>query len=294
MRTLYHYTSLDALLGIIHDKAIRLTDVNYLNDYAELSLFDSISDALFATPLSAPKPLPAHVFRPEGWSEFYRRGVKQSLRQQVAAIEFLGVACFSTKGDDLSQWRGYTKLGTGVCIEFNFEILADAARAKGFKLAPCIYNDSTEYAEEVERWRDQFDRDQNSDEAWPIVDLWLESILESAIRFKHHSFKDEREWRLISTYADRYRSGPRFRQRDQGVLNIEYRVGTHSIIPYTRFDLPWQPNSFGNSLAISRIIVGPTREPYLSKRAIVHALREHKIECQDEFVVTSQVPYRQV
>ena len=93
---IYHYCNLQGFQGIIEGKAFWLSDVRYCNDYMEHNWlkekFDSRIDYL----------------RSQQASDFHNALAeeKANYREHLAFV-----ACFSSLGDMLSQWRAYTKSG---------------------------------------------------------------------------------------------------------------------------------------------------------------------------------------
>jgi len=110
-KTLYHYTSLEALQSIVKSKKLRASNIRFLNDMSETLIFRQ--DVL----------------------EVLRQRANGGERAQALAelidhiesrpLQSLFVASFSEKGDLLSQWRAYCPPGLGVSIGFNSSCLQE-------------------------------------------------------------------------------------------------------------------------------------------------------------------------
>lgn len=117
-----------------------------------------------------------------------------------------------------------------------------------------------------------------------IVDVPLESnkdisevstnfileVINISSHIKDESFKDEGEYRLI------YFGGPN---------ETKFHEGRSMIIPYIEFS----PVDDSDLLPISKIIVGPTPHPELSKLSIKTLLKSKKYNIEVE---QSDIPYR--
>jgi hypothetical protein len=126
---LWHYTSIAAMQSIIEDGLMYATDARFLNDREEL-----IHAAKFSDRLIQEQSLPEQVV------SFARLHVARTfevfLSEKNPARRF--VTCFTTKPDDLSQWRAYSGASIGASLGFDFR---KALLPR--ELAPCIYEDDS-------------------------------------------------------------------------------------------------------------------------------------------------------
>ena len=93
---LYHYTTADGFLGILSSEQIRATNYSFLNDSSELAyglriMEDVLDRRLYGAAADRLK---------------FLLTARAALRK-LSELSDTYVACFSTKCDDLSQWRGY-------------------------------------------------------------------------------------------------------------------------------------------------------------------------------------------
>lgn len=91
---------------------------------------------------------------------------------------------------------------------------------------------------------------------------------------KHESFKEEREWRIIS------------RPLMCGLERFEYRAGTSMLIPYFRIALAPEKEP----LQIEEIIVGPTPHSAQSRRSVQGLLS--RLDLEATRVLNSTAPFR--
>lgn len=260
---LYHYTSLETMTKIIAGEAIFATSIHYLNDSTEW--------------LHARNMLLKRATR-------IRK--RHSRGHDATALDWLirypsspnalnvYVSSFSEKSDDLSQWRGYTRPGQGVCIGFSgkalneiassFQASEDGTRPATFSaLGKIIYTTPQAYR--------AFDHILSlAPSCVDIVDghvvrAWIDLIVDqNAPFYKVSSFADEAEWRM-SFVENSHLDMP---------LPQKFRVGSTMLIPYVEVSLR------GRMLElIKHIVIGPTPHKELSTRAV------------KQFLITAQLPH---
>jgi hypothetical protein len=166
------------------------------------------------------------------------------------------VASFSGAGDLLSQWRAYCPDQRGVSIGFSMRRLARAA--VGFELVKCIYSEGRQRSA-LRALLDSFvnsvpSRAASKDVAAAVHNC-VRQLKALAPAFKHPSFSEEREWRLVGSphTAD---------------TEVNFRSGRSMLVPYLQMPLP----SKGDGLEIDRVIVGPTPHAELSARSVENLL----------------------
>jgi hypothetical protein len=99
-KTLYHYTSMAALLAIVDSGRMRATHFRYLNDRSEVGMMWNLVE----------KRLEERIAAAESNAVDVLRGVREAVKNRNLTNEY--VASFSEKGDDLSQWRSYCQSGS--------------------------------------------------------------------------------------------------------------------------------------------------------------------------------------
>lgn len=137
--TLYHYTSLQGLIGITQSRKLRASDVRYMNDSTELTYaLNLLKDAIESrksTNVAEKTVLSAFSI----W-----------LRDQMNKGPMLFSASFRESGNLLSQWRGYSAHGKGVSLGFNPAAVQKLADQQTFSLGKCIY-DPEKHIDFIER-----------------------------------------------------------------------------------------------------------------------------------------------
>jgi hypothetical protein len=162
---------------------------------------------------------------------------------RLSFLEHTCIACFCDRPDLLSQWRAYGKDATGFCIGFRRTILSSAGSEAGFQLVPITYDRESQ----VERIRRLFEetsvilkRDHPEPE-WRLWRMSVDAAIDVSLGFKHASFSEEREWRLISN-----------------TQNLKFRAGPRGIVPYVEIALPKH--------CLAEIWQGPTLDYDLTRR----------------------------
>jgi hypothetical protein len=127
---LHHYTSLDALLSIVETKSLWATNVHYLNDSSEselgLNLMRQVGEEARKTAKGIDAEFLAYF---ADW-----------LDGRVFESASVYVLCFSEARNQLSQWRGYTEHGRGICLSIDSGLLVRRMQAYGWTFQNCRYN----------------------------------------------------------------------------------------------------------------------------------------------------------
>jgi hypothetical protein len=201
---LYHYTSMRAALSIITDGAIWATNVFYLNDSSEYRhVLDAIIERLKVKISAYPDPVQQENLR------------TYQTRLQNDPFGPIYVASFSSKKDDLTQWRGYSPAGLGVCVGFHTEALKVAAWEELGQIGQIIYINK----EEGRTFDELMDSVANPKPNRPMklptdVQAALDAV-NAAPFYKSDAFSSECEWRL------KFGGSVDLRKNQK----IEYRVG---------------------------------------------------------------------
>lgn len=285
---LYHYTSQEGLLGMLKTKKLWMTNILYLNDSSEYThALDMVKSELE----NRIKNLPPVDGVWSALGEDEKKHVVYSelltLYGSTYLIQLTQVYVFSLsmEGDDLGQWRGYCPKEGGFCVEF--ETGAIERVIKNGKLVPCVYlpkeknqiieknfTDAEAYFKPANQLFTVCKKQMKEDDHKIIEALHNVKLAEIFASLKHESFKNEKEYRII-------RSGPKVKPEDK-----RYRKGNSMLIPYVEEEIL---NSEGK-LPISKIIVGPTPHPALSKLAVENFLESNGY--QNIKVQISEIPYR--
>lgn len=196
---LYHYTSIQAVEGILRNRAVWASAVQFLNDSEEFRYAMQMAIVeLHRLTVDWPK-----------------RGVWKRLKYELEfGFESHGFAAtaylfsLSEMPDQLSQWRAYCPTEGGYAIWFNVKGLRRQLRAQGFRLVRC------EYDPEVQRRKIRTTLSSISDQLselrkfgpnrrkiGQIVEEVLKKVSLLATSFKHPAFQEESEWRAVRVDA---------------------------------------------------------------------------------------------
>jgi hypothetical protein len=267
---LYHYTTQRGLLGIVDSRSLWATNISHLNDSTEFDLSlglirESLSKGNDTSDAQAKRYATTDPQRAKTATLF--KDEQSRLWRLATRVDYsdICVTCFCADGDLLSQWRGYTGGGYGFSLAFDPQSLKALASNAGFMLGKCIYdtdlqnriiNESLEYLLTKGQPGDRVD----------IKDYV--AVVRYGAFFKHKSFKQEQEWRLVSTR----------------ITETRFREGKSTIIPYTTLSISSLQN-----LGLNHAIIGPCPHKKLSKVAVERLFEERNI---DAFVKKSCVPFR--
>lgn len=272
---LYHYTDQNGLLGIIKNKEIWATKIQYLNDENEYRLANKLAQRALEFLLKN-KEYSSHEFR---------------IRRFLASLDNyqdnnLCVCSLSEHGDLLSQWRGYARSHGGYSIGFDKDELQKVVEGKGYKLVKCIYNESEQVQaitkvilDSLEKFID-FD-EPNQDDVHVSSDsskYFCNQLSCVSSYIKDSSFKEEAEWRIVALV--------RFQ-------NLEFRPGKSMLIPFTRISLDSSPVNL-----FSEFIVGHTPHAFLAEKATQAFLLSQFPPAENQTyecifrVKKSKIPYR--
>ncbi len=214
----YHYGSMSGLLGVLQSKSIWASDVSSLNDKNEIVHANEVLE---------------HALE----RKFFSIGIKDNvwfhgIALQVRSIKArIGrcVASFCEDNDQLSLWRPYATDGMGASIGFLSTAMSKVAAGQGFVLRKVVYDRNTQYEICMAYVSDLFERFGISSKISGLPDAVvadMRSFINTVgILFKHPSFQDEREWRLVS--GDIHLYDPRWK----------YRPAANMIVPYLVVDL---------------------------------------------------------
>ncbi len=275
-KTLYHYTGIGSLLGIVENRTIWASHIYYLNDSAEII---HARDILLKVIESRSKSLS------ETEKDFLCI-FKEWLKDFSSVAYHLFVFSLSEEPNLLSQWRSYTPHGKGVSIGFSSNLLLKVVKAQGLRISRCLY----EHQEQEELMLGllnkmlisfgQLDTSNDSSNSISYYKSFLENfrgdILQLFSIIKHPCFKEEREWRIITNYYPKYT-----------IPQIKFREGASMLVPY--FEISIDPNE-KEKLLFEEVVLGPSQHNNLSHSALSNFLSNKEV-CNK--TISSGIPYRE-
>jgi hypothetical protein len=277
---IWHYTSGDALLGIVETGTLYATQVSCLNDSTEIRYSEKLLRDAFMN------------IRTDDTEEkvLLERIIKTNTVEEPAASTNLGsawfVTCFSKEKDDLSQWRAYSGGENGYAIAF----LASGFFARGSFVARVNYETEQhkQVAQNVANATMSFFKEGLSgrvsdrpatlapgllaaddiaaaSEAWTteFLGVWEERIGRLAPTVKDPAFRAENEYRIVHELQVHEMVHLRFRQK-QALMSRHLPL----IFP--------PPNYATQSklLPIMEVMVGPSRHKEISRVSVETLLRQ--------------------
>ncbi|WP_261939229.1 DUF2971 domain-containing protein [Pandoraea sp. NE5] len=274
---IYHYTSVDGLLGIVKDRGFYMTHHGFLNDAVEISHGRDLT-------LHTLEGL-AHKNRFLLMKDILGRACEKI--KQAEAHEFY-VTCFTLEADSLEQWRAYGGAG-GVNIEISMPYGGLLGVGPRTLLFPVLYDDlskvrviiwlARKYLRELEQdylfYRDKVP----PDFAEEYATHFSNEIMHRIPTFKHNAFRSENEIRLVA-------SGEK--------MPIHNRVRGRIIVPYLKSSewgmYPAATEIEVPSLNITKIVVGPQPDRELLAKSVESFMR--RCGYQNTEIVYSSAPYR--
>lgn len=238
---LYHYTDQDGFIGILQDRSLWATKIQYLNDHHEYYL---------ATELAS-ENLKKRV---ELETKIEIKSLLEACLRSLEKFLYINlcVCSLTEEGDLLSQWRGYSSKMGGYSIGFDFDRIKSIAEENQFELVKCIYDESEQkeqinnLIETVTELKLPDSPPLNNDN---VVKFFKGKLLKLAPTFKNNSFSEEKEWRLVGLI---------------GTSNLDFRAGNSMLIPYTTVNLGEKKDLLN---LLNQIVIGHTPNVELAKEA---------------------------
>lgn len=275
--TLYHYTGIGGLLGIVETGKIWASHAYYLNDSKEILHACEVLSAVLSE-----KVVDFHDEEHEFLTQFAQW--LETFRRDAFHIFIFSL---SEERSLLSQWRSYTPYGKGVSLGFSPSILNRVLESSGFRIAKCLY-ERQQHVELINGLLEKMlvtfrqrlphlDTSKNhpSQKYHGFLEEFRGDLLQVLSIIKHSAFRDEREWRIVSPYFPKYT-----------VPEIKFREGASMLMPYIEIDL--SVNDDAQAL-FEEVILGPSLHANLSMSALSSYLSNKKVS---NTTVNSDIPFR--
>ena len=273
---LYHYTTFTGLLGIVKSRALWASDIRYMNDSAELRHTADLIHTEVQERLDSGHPNPNLLVQFVDW-----------VSHRITSGHMLFGASFRSQGNLLSQWRGYSLPGKGVSLGFCPEYILRCAKRQQFMIGKCIYEparqrtvirqvvDAVEtLAKDPAGEKTAAERSVRYREAFATMETGL---LRIAAILKHPSFREEKEWRIVSPVIKNDAEAP-----------ILFREGRAMLVPYIEFDI-----GLGDApLGLDHLYLGPTANSNISMNSLKMFLGQNGI-IPKRGIDYCEIPFRQ-
>jgi Protein of unknown function (DUF2971) len=226
--TLFHFTTAAGLLGVLTSSRMWATDLRFLND-AEESVYARERFVHAVRDVENPALAPTHSLHDlaDEFGQTFAR-YKRLVEQELSSFPFgVYVACFCESGDLLSQWRAYGS-DHGYAIEVKVDALEDAFRGRqemSLELRQVRYGQDA--ADDlVAAAMHAVSEDTNLGHLGVHAHFMAARLASMVATVKHPGFKEEREWRIVSTFES---ENPQL---------VRFRSTPMAIVPYIEVPLP--------------------------------------------------------
>lgn len=270
---IYHYTTPEALLGIVEKNELWMSDYSFMNDAEELTYGLAVAKDRFE---KAAEELP-HA------GDILRRWGNPSDLGDIRAC----VGSFSLISDSLSQWRAYGSISIGFLVGplmFGYN--------NSVRLNRVVYDLPTQQRHidlMAHLTATAYEHDKKilePDHLKTVYDRGGENLLEVTAFFKHPTFADEREARMVHIEDRKVYEHLRVESPPN-----RFRVSGGIILPYvTTKDLITLKDKPVEKIPIVEIVIGPTRHVEVLERGIDRLLKVHGHD--DVEITRSTAPLR--
>ena len=138
-KTLYHYTDQNGFLGIIQNKELWATKIQFLNDSSEytiaLNILKDYIENIDPEKVTEPITIEGKYISLDDYKEIASTLIEKRINETS-----IYVCSFSEHPDLLSQWRGYSKSSGGYSVGFSFDEVLLSLRGKRALLEKCVYS----------------------------------------------------------------------------------------------------------------------------------------------------------
>jgi hypothetical protein len=275
-QVIWHYTTGDALVGIIQSGALYSTQVSCLNDSTEVHYGETLlREALIEIQKET---------HPDEEVQLLGQLINESALENAQPSDFF-VTCFSSEKDDLSQWRaygggengyaiaffagGFFKRGTSIVVRVNYDrqlhvsMAGEAARAT---LSFFREGLDARSSEDRETWASDFRQE------------WFRLLGNLAPMVKDPAFSAENEYRIVHTFVSNELSQLRFRQKGS-LMSLHLPL---------LFPPPTDVRS--SALPIAEVMVGPGRHKEVSRLSAKLLLNQNGYHSTP--VTLSRIPFQ--
>jgi hypothetical protein len=283
----YHYTDGYGLAGILDSASLWCTHIAYLNDSLEYKFAKGLYQSLLIKMTEDTTRSEIHRKIASKALDYFEDRLKSESPFEKQQHIFL--SSFSTKPDDLSQWRGYSGAGPRFTIGFRTEQLI---RLTDMRLEPVRYGDELNvnsltdgFLQEVDQLRArnaELLKNYPPSQIPPSEFVHFNANIVDAVAplAKHAKFEDESEYRLHLNWL-RVKGSPQ---------QLKFRQGRSFLVPYIAVDLKALDNP------IESITVGPTPHPDEARLAVTllvrASLHRNLVDGIGDRIHLSKVPYR--
>ena len=298
---LYHYTTLTGLAGIIDDTCFWASDVRYMNDASELAYATELID----DEVQKVRSLPENRELFEAFVDIQR--LADPFEFEYGPTPF--IACFCEVDDLLSQWRGYGS-SDSVSLEVDMEKVAHLSH-RSMRMKKVVYDKDRQRAlasQTIATWlrtaRDLITEGWDPNDLFRIGASWAlgQAMLDYHLCFKHPTFSEEREWRvikLVNTTSEIKRMAhelptgnllsPVISMYPPEDVDILFRQSPYGFTPYV--EVP-ATGSNGNRVPITAVRQGPRSHADIALKSLALYMHSKGYNSDNTHVDKTGVPLR--
>lgn len=272
----YHYTNADGLRGILETGRLWLNDIFTLNDPSELE-----HGVLLAARILRKNAANGSEESKE-FAKFFENFF-ESEKNMRRANYF--ICSFSSRRNDLAQWRAYANNGRGYALGFDAKRLQMAFEKHGCDIPvpakaqkvpgtfPITYSDyklAKIHSKIINLI--PFPLPSKSSDRAKLFSILIARVLTASLHFKHEAYRNEKEYRFLELH---------------GIMKpsqVSLRTRPDALIRYREFD--WKKRARGS---LRTIIVGPAADQKGSQFA-EDCLRMFNLG--NIKITSSDIPYR--
>ncbi len=278
----FHYTDDKGLRGVLEGGSLWLTDVSAMNDPSEIRHGMAAAEEALAAILPDPRSSPAY--------DVFRRHFRTFARGGMHQVALMLTCSFSTRTDDLGQWRAYADNGRGYALGFDLKELKKAVIKRNdfaFEAFEVIYDDDRlravmkELATAVNPYVPlALDKGLEGadlhDYMSSVSSLLSIAMLQVSTKFKHPAYKNESEIRLFAYSAKSI--APACKRRFRPYEMVRY------------IELEWKATSPD---ALQSVVIGPSANQLVSRRFAEDCLEAWlEKQFEQQRISVSTIPYR--
>lgn len=211
---LYHYCSAEALLGILGNKEFWISKLGFMNDASEGNYCHELGHSYLIEKIKNTQTQERDKLRE------IATAIRRILWSQNSYI-----LSFSEDGDSLSQWRAYAPNGGYSLGIHRDNIESFCEKSEDNEFVECTYEETEHQrliSSSIDETLDKHDWTDGMKGASDAVSEIRDSLREFSVRFKHNSFAEELEHRVVASVAYK---------------KMDMRAQQHSrLVPFTKLD----------------------------------------------------------
>ncbi len=273
---LYHYTTVEGLLGILQSNVIWATSYPFLNDSSEIVYGRRLCKNIINERITKSQKEEEKILYTE------------CLELQDNNKGRIYITCFCERGNLLSQWRGYAKNGLGFSLGLESKYLLSEYRQYPYNLIKIkkVEYDLVNQKKIINNLLDEAVKyiDENNITSKKFISELAKTINkkieECIVFFKDAAFEEEKEWRAI------------YYEKDRELIETHYRARFNRIVDYKEFNLaPTNKEIYKDKLPICEIISGPGIENDATNEVIRMILKDYKF-AEKVNLMNSSIPFK--